>query len=173
MSSQRQIDANRANGAKSHGPSSPEGRAISSQNGIRHSLFAKAVLLQGESTERFELLLATMRDELQPRNEIESGLVDTLALAKWRQMRVWALETAALNKEIRKQETACDEHDALNEDASTRAAIAFRVLGDQSRYLDLMTRYETRYDRQYNRTLDRLLRLRKNSDSATRTQFDR
>jgi len=167
MSTDRQIEANRLNALKSCGPSSPEGRAISSQNSLRHGLLAQNVLLDGESKDRFDLLVAELRDEFQPRTNTEDGLVQTLAVARWRQLRAWALESSTINKEIRNQ---CEN----SEDQSPvdRAATAFRALCDQSRHLEIISRYETRYDRQYNRTLDRLLRLQKKNDFAKRTQFD-
>jgi hypothetical protein len=169
MASDRQIEANRANALKSTGPLSPETRAKSAQNSTRHGLLAQNNLLEGESKERFDLLLATMLEDLQPENGVESALIETLAVSRWRQMRVWALENATINKEIRNQVADSEE-----DDSTTRAATAIRTLCDQSNYLEIMSRYETRYDRQYLRTLDRLVRLRqkKNSDFAKRTQFD-
>jgi hypothetical protein len=176
MSSERQIDANRANGAKSHGPVTPEGKAICSQNGIRHGLLAKTILLDDESRTRFGLLVETLRREYQPRNETEFGLVDTLAVTRWRQMRVWALETSAVNQRIRtmaeNNEQIVQKDEADGGDSTARAANAYRQLCDDSNFLELMARYETRFDRQFNRTLDRLMRLRAKNDFATQTQLD-
>ncbi len=50
-------EAARANGTKSRGPATPEGRAKSSRNSLRHGLSAKSVLLPAESHEQFQLLL--------------------------------------------------------------------------------------------------------------------
>jgi hypothetical protein len=168
MSSERQIEANRLNALKSCGPSSPEGRAISSQNSLRHGLCSQHVLVDGESKERFDFLLASLRDEFRPRTSSEHELVEKLAAARWRQLRAWALEIAAINKEIRHQAETSEDHDP-----ATRASTAIRSLHEQSRYLEIINRYETRYDRQYERALDRLLKLKKrNSDFAERTQFE-
>ncbi len=168
MSTDRQIEANRLNALKSHGPSSPEGRAISSQNATRHGLLSQSLLLDGESKERFDLLLASLRDEFQPRTNTEANLVETLATARWRQLRACALECAIINEEIRNQ-----AQNTEHLDPATRAATAIRTLGDHSSQLEIINRYETRFERQYDRALDRLLKLKKrNADFAKRSQFD-
>jgi hypothetical protein len=53
MSSDLKTKTARANGAKSHGPATLEGRAKSSRNSLRHGLSAKTVLLPAESHEQF------------------------------------------------------------------------------------------------------------------------
>jgi len=82
--------------------------------------------------------------------------IETMAVARWRQMRLWAFEKSGLDHEIGKQ-----EGDITSEDAPTRAFLAFRGITDQSRSLELINRYETRCDRQYLRLLRHFRRLRK------------
>jgi hypothetical protein len=152
MSSERQIIANRINGAKSHGPITPEGRLASSrdsitQNGepVRHSasepcprnaepagstsgqdgLLSMAIILQGESAERFNALRDSLIEEFQPEPPTEVGLVETMVVCRWGLMRIWILENSAVVHEIRRQAVA-------NElgNKPTEAALAYRTLTD-------------------------------------------
>ena len=61
MPSQVKSQTARANGAKSRGPITPEGRAKSARNSIRHGLRAKSIVLTTESKEEFRSLLYSYR----------------------------------------------------------------------------------------------------------------
>ena len=69
MATQAQIDAARRNGAKSHGPKTPEGKAISSMNALRHGLTAQAILLTNENSEAFQTLAAAYYEKFQPADD--------------------------------------------------------------------------------------------------------
>src|SRR5580658_9837060 len=103
MSSERQINANRINGAKSHGPVAPESLLASSRNSLVHGLLSEAIILDGESAERFNTLHDSLTAEFQPETPTECGLVETMVVCRWRLMRIWILENAAVSHEIRKQ----------------------------------------------------------------------
>jgi len=92
MRTEKQKAASRANGARSRGPKSPEGKARSAQNSIRHGLLARAVVLPGESREKFDSLLNVLNDDLRPQSAIEHLFVGKMAAAHWRQLRIWELE---------------------------------------------------------------------------------
>ena len=92
MSSDRKIAANRANGALSRGPKTPEGKARSARNSLKHGLLARAILLEGESPARFRDLLDLLNAALRPSTPMEHLLVGKMAAAHWRQIRIWNLE---------------------------------------------------------------------------------
>ncbi len=56
MPSKRKIDYARANGAKSHGPVTPEGRKKSSMNALKHGLNAQTVILSIENEDEYNFL---------------------------------------------------------------------------------------------------------------------
>src|SRR6202451_3879340 len=103
MSTERQQNASRANGSKSHGPVTPEGKLASSRNAITHGMLSTTIVLKGESTDRFLWLLTSLLEEFQPQTPFEESLIENMAVARWRQMRVWGLEKAGIDYEMRRQ----------------------------------------------------------------------
>ena len=161
MSTERQQNASRANGSKSHGPVTPAGKLASSQNALTHGMLSSTVVLKGESTDRFLSLLAALHEEFDPQTPFEESLIENMAVARWRQLRIWGMEKASMDHEMRRQ-PAIPNSAELDppEQAATRAAVAFRTLSDDSRSLELINRYESRYDRQYLRAHRRFLEVR-------------
>lgn len=167
MSSERQITANRLNGALSLGPTTPEGKLASSRNGLVHGLLSQAIVLEGESAERFNELHDSLIAEFEPMTPTECGLVETMAVCRWRLMRVWTLENSAVAYEIRK-------HASINESENlpTQAALAYRTLSDQSRWLDVFNRYEARFDRQLSRAIQRFHEVRARREKKTKMRYE-
>jgi hypothetical protein len=164
--SEKRLAANRANARKSHGPSTEAGKRISSRNATRHGLLANAVVLEGESQERFNALLNSLNAEFQPTTPTERIFVGKMAAAQWCLMRLWAIESAAIAHEMRTQADS-----VLTEDVPTRAMLAMRALADTSRNSELNSRYEQRFDRQHYRALEGLRRLREENTRAKRSHF--
>ena len=162
MSSQRKIDSARANGARSKGPITEAGKQASSQNGVRHGILTQTVVLEGESKDRFEELHAALIAEFQPRSVTEAALVETMAIARWRHMRVLGLQKAGFDLEFARQTTPGSP--------AYRAAIVFKNLADTSRVLDLLHRYEVSFDRQFSRALSLLLKLREHTPNQPPAQ---
>jgi hypothetical protein len=121
------------------------------------------VVLDDEDRELFATLLSTLENELNPVDETDRALIENMAVARWRLMRLWGMEKAGLCHEMEK-------HESPSLTSPTRAALAFRSLSDESRSLDVLGRYETRYDRQYARALNLLLKRKVlNAQISTRT----
>jgi hypothetical protein len=124
---------------------------------MTHGILSGTIVLKGESGERFNALLADLHAELQPQTIVEITLVENMAVARWRQMRIWGIEKANMEHQMRAEAEATD--DVVREDTATRCALAFRTLSDESHSLELINRYEARYDRQYLRAHRRFLEL--------------
>ena len=80
MSSEKRIAASRANGKKSRGPVTEEGKRASSRNAQTHGLCANTIIIQGESVERFNSMLAALIDVHRPTDEMEMQLVEAMAV---------------------------------------------------------------------------------------------
>src|SRR5690349_11031999 len=100
MSSLRRKLASRANGARSRGPVTPEGKACSAQNAISHGLLAQAVVLKSENPDAFRAHMDDFVLRWQPADQVELGLVEEMAVANWRLRRLWAIETRSLDDAI-------------------------------------------------------------------------
>ncbi len=86
------LAANRANAQLSTGPTSAEGKAISSQNNFRHGLTGTFKVLASENQEDFDQLLAALRDEHQPSTPTEDILVSKMAEQYWLSRRAQSLQ---------------------------------------------------------------------------------
>ena len=146
--------AARANGAKSHGPVTPEGKAKSALNAITHGLTASAIVLTTESKEKYETLLASYLERCDPDGPIENDLVEEMVAAKWLQRRALSMITALLDVTMDRMEKEISEFEHI--DNAARTALAFAKQADESGTLALLNRYATRHARDYHRALKQL-----------------
>jgi hypothetical protein len=150
--------ASRANGAKSHGPVTPEGKAKSALNAVTHGLTAGTVVLTTENREKYEALLASYRDEYDPQGQTENDLVDELAAAKWLHGRALSMITSLLDVTMdRMDQEIKEEFEKI--DNGIRTALAFAKQADQGATLALLHRYAARHTRDYHRALDKLRQI--------------
>jgi hypothetical protein len=147
--------ASAANSAQSTGPLTPEGKARCSQNATRHGMLAQSIVLDSEAIPAFTDLLDDLTAELQPATPIERRLVENMAVADWRRMRLWCLEMAQYSHAIRIQQRANDPvaNQENIEIPAMHTALAFADLTDRGNSLSSLNRYEVRYGREYVRTL--------------------
>ena len=164
MSSELKSETARINGAKSHGPVTPEGKARSSANSRRHGL-TSSVLLAGESDEAFRLLLADFTDHFQPRTGVETDLVEVMAIARWRLRRLLSIETHLFDLELCRRRKQIDEDfDGMNHE--DRLAFVFQKMSDNGNSLALLIRYEGSLNRSYDKAFKQLHQLQSNRPSA-------
>jgi hypothetical protein len=78
----------------STGPTSAEGKAVSSQNALKTGLTGKTVLLPTDDPATFEKHVAAYFAEYQPEGLRECEIVQSLAETRWRLNRIFSLETA-------------------------------------------------------------------------------
>jgi len=159
--SEKRLAANRANAQKSRGPVTPTGKRNSSRNSTRHGILAKTVVLGGECPKEFARLLNSLIADFTPCDATEHLLVERMAVYQWKLNRIWAVESASIEHEIRHQADATQ-----TENSSTRAMLALRSIAETSRHSDLLIRYEHRFSRHYHDALEALVRLQQNRNSA-------
>jgi hypothetical protein len=134
--SEAQLAANQANAQLSKGPSSNEGKAISSQNNFRHGLTqteGEITFVEGESKEAYLKSLAGFQKEWNPSTETEHDLVQRLATRQWLRRRALKLQQKFLAPD--------------------------GTILDQKQFA-LYNRYETQHERAYNKALSDLMRLK-------------
>jgi hypothetical protein len=91
--SHARAEASRRNGAKSRGPKTPEGKARSAQNALRHGMRAQMyVLLPDEDPTEFADLEAALVEELAPVGALQTVLAGRVAVAAWRLARADRIE---------------------------------------------------------------------------------
>jgi hypothetical protein len=148
MSSQLKSESARANGAKSQGPVTPEGRARSSQNALRHGLSSAHVVLPGENPAEFEELRASYIERFQPAGRPELDLAETMAAARWRLRRVNMIETGLLAREQLDLDAAIEGALSAEGDLNANLASAFDNMAN-GKSAALLIRYERHLTRTY------------------------
>ena len=96
MTTVNQIKANRTNASKSTGAKTAQGKAALSNNALKHGLFAKHLILEGESQEEYHQLLNGLISSLNPVGVLEILLVEKIAIATWKQIRLTRAESASI-----------------------------------------------------------------------------
>jgi hypothetical protein len=98
--SQKRIEANRRNAARSTGPRTAEGKARSRLNGLKHGLAAKVPVLPGEDAAEFQAHVAAVVESYGPENRVELELLERVAATAWSLDRVARAEAAQLRQRI-------------------------------------------------------------------------
>ena len=164
--SEAQIAASRANGAKSKGPKTPEGKHIASMNAERHGLLSRLALMDGEGQANFLQLSRNLIELFQPADEHEANLVEIMLTSIWRRQRAMAMETCGFSFFHRHQTRLAIQQ---NNPGGSHFDLAFAGLSASlasntdadARALELLHRYEIRHTRAYTRAVKDLFEYRK------------
>ncbi|MFI5342769.1 MAG: hypothetical protein ACHQUC_00955 [Chlamydiales bacterium] len=103
MNSEKQLLANQQNAQLSTGPKTVCGKAIVSTNAIRHGIFTKDLILSSdiENEDEYREILNNLMECLSPCNQIESLLIEKIAVDFWRLRRTIRFETGSIVKCIK------------------------------------------------------------------------
>ena len=152
--SEAQRAASRANGRRSSGPKSTEGKSRSRRNALRHGLRAASLqLLPPTASLPAAMMVEAVREKLTPRDVIEAECVEGIAMAFWRLRRARQLEEALLaGGQLQRSETGL--------------AKAFLKRTDPAGAMALLLRYRNQALGELNR-LGRLLETHRRNTSGT------
>lgn len=102
MTTEKQIEANKQNALVSTGPITPEGKAIVSQNAVKHGIFAKDLVIargDGKEDEReYKELVDGLILSLNPNGQMQCLLVEKIAVDFWRLRRVLRFESGSIRQ---------------------------------------------------------------------------
>lgn len=96
MTTEKQAAANKANAQQSTGAKTEAGKAIVSGNAIKHGILSRRLILAGENPDDYSQLLDGLIEALKPAGTYELVLVEKMAAAIWRQMRLTNAERASI-----------------------------------------------------------------------------
>lgn len=158
MATQKQIDANRRNAQKSTGPKTDAGKASSKFNSLKHGMTAATAVLPYEDPHAYVELREALISHYAPANPIEAMLVETVANAYWRLLRVRRVETATITLGIRGLEKRHDVN--LESEFAGDGAIAV-LLNQDKDTLRNVERHQARIERCYFQAIEALRKAQK------------
>ena len=104
-SSAKQAEANRQNGRRSKGPSTPEGKVNVSHNAVKHGLHAEpwvqGLLAIGEKPNAYYRLVGQLLASLHPANAHQRMLVEDIARLRWEKLRLERARTSRVADKLR------------------------------------------------------------------------
>jgi hypothetical protein len=100
MSTERQIEANRRNAARSTGPRSVEGKAASRMNALKSGIDAEATIIIGEDAGALAQLTESFYRDYQPATAMESALLDNIIRDTWLLTRFFRIDAEIVDYEI-------------------------------------------------------------------------
>ena len=163
MATEKQIAANRANGAKG-GPRTQEGKDRCKMNALKHGLSCKtAVIMKGEKLEDFKEIYQQFFSTFQPVNGAELRLVQRLANADWKGNRKEIIETGLLDwhvvKERHQVALDCKKLNHPMPQDTEPARFVGLAFDKPDPNMDRFLRYAAAIDREFHKTLAELITM--------------
>ncbi len=168
MPTPEQYAANRLNAEKSHGPTTPQGRARSSMNALRHGLTARVVVLPSEDMNAYHAFSKEIVDSLDAKTPVERQFAQTVADNQWRINRIRSIEDGMLG--MGHFEAAGDFPSPTPEIHS--AMTAARAFRDDSKSFVNLSIYEQRLHRSMKESLRQLKELQTERREREKTAMD-
>ena len=172
MPTDKQLEANRRNAAKSTGPRTPEGKARSSMNALTHGLTAETLCLPSEDPAALDAIHTGFRDSYQPTDFVEDALIQEASLHYWRLMRYMRMETGLF---WYMYDTGADHQKRIpnyifrpgndEERHTCRLGGVARECSSEHDHFRSLSRYETTIERAFHRAL-KSLEMRRNTIAA-------
>ena len=167
---------------RSTGPRTPEGKARSSMNALKHGLAARTPLIPGEDEEEFKQFVWEVVEDLGPQGPVQAELAQRVAALMWKRRRLTGAEEQALCQlreryaertarrlaELEQAATTEEDFEELEREKAQEEANGARwdanqMLADQFGFkpgaLDRLARYEQRISQQIDSALRLLLKL--------------
>jgi hypothetical protein len=95
-----QLRANRRNAQKSTGPKTPEGKARSSKNALKHGFCSTDIFMEGEDRCEFYRFRIEMLRFTRPRNIVEEQFSEQVIRGAWKLKRLQGAELEVLEDRI-------------------------------------------------------------------------
>ncbi len=155
-----QIEASRRNGAKSHGPVTPDGKSASSQNAVKHGLRARQLQLTPDEEDAYLEVYDSYMLHYQPEGPLEAHLVSKCAAADYLLTRAQTIQHTLVGLQAA---ASLDDFDQAfpGIDATGVLAAGFQSLNDRSTSFRNMDAHQSRLLRELSHYLERLEKLRR------------
>ena len=92
MCSEKKLNANRKNSARSSGPTSPTGKRHSARNAIKHGIFANELILTDREKPDFDELRRAFQRQFAPASPMQEMAFDRILCNVWRSKLATRLE---------------------------------------------------------------------------------
>jgi hypothetical protein len=155
MTSDKQTRANRENALKSTGPKTPEGKAVTRLNALKHGLLAQEVLLPGEDPAALQELGEGLVDELRPAGELENLQVEKIIAAYWRLRRLRRVESGIFTSQLYEELLERAQNEAKFYKRNTLEDIAedqYTTITDEQKHQEALSKAQELQAKQYEET---------------------